>query len=1251
MASISRSRRLALLLAAALAATAGAYALSGFVIAPFAVQTWLWPWLSGQLGGRFHAERTIVDPFHFSLALDGFTLDSPEGKPLASIAELTLEVDARASLKKLALVGKARVAKPSIHLALDPQGRPNFAFLLGKDDPAAPPARPFPFLLTELKIEQGALDFESQSKGKVYKKNLPAIDISVEQLSTAADAPPARFKIGISGENQERLSTEGELHLSKTALAGELKLESVELAALAGGLMADLPYTVDSGTLSLQLKYRYASDTAAEFSVAAAEIKQLKLSQDGRPFAEIPAIKADAFSFQQQANRFELQSLTLESPALKTQAPLSAQSLAAQGLSFQGKNGRVEVQSLAAAQLKLGDGAAPWGQAAAVAADGLAYTLDDGRLALAQLKLSQPALKTAAATGGADAIQLRGVAYQTKNEHLEAQALGIAQLQLDGLGAIGAAAAEGLAYSLADNGLALAKLNLSQAAWKTAAAAGSADTLQLQNLAFQSKTGRVDIQTLAAATLKLDQNAQPWAEVGTAAADGLAYLLASGKLDLQRLSLAQIELKTPTPIVGKDGKPRQHRLDSLAADGLALNPAKKTLQLGMLQTSGATLSAWLEADGRPGFPGLPKPRAEKTAARADAAGQPWQVRWERVELNDNNIVLRDFSQAPATGMYLSHLNLLLKTCDSASAKPCWVGVNTGLSANGRIALEGQVKLAPLTANLKLYVDDLSLPAFQSYIDQAVRVRVVKGKLNLNADIDYADSPEKKLRVGGDVAVADFASDDKQENRDFVNWANLRLSGLIFETAPQRLSIRDIDLAKPYIRAYFDAERKFNLVENLSPPRAAPPKPAPPRLEKPAAAGQAAPPNPAEEPLAVVIGTFNLRQGDAEFADLSIKPLGFAADIHDLNGNIRSLSSRADAKSDLLLQGRLNQGSAVKIYGKINPFSVLAYSDVAMRFEGVNLTTLTPYAAKFAGYRIEKGKLAMDLRYKLDRGQLTAENHFTLDQLQLGERIDSPTATTLPVSLAVALLKDADGKINLSLPISGDLSNPDISVGGLLGAAAGSLLQKVLAAPFNLLASLAGGSAEELEAVAFAPGAATLSQPEKEQLAAIAKVLKDRTALSLDIKGAADLELDRPALAAADLARQLKNAKLIEIGRRKSKSAEWDETTLSPQDYQRLLTNLYRWKNPAAAELQTLQPGDSFSGAALESAKRKLLDNWTVGEMDLRGLARARGESIRSFLVQEQGLPDQRIYLSAVKLGDPDAKGDKEIKARLSLSGS
>lgn len=64
-----------------------------------------------------------------------------------------------------------------------------------------------------------------------------------------------------------------------------------------------------------------------------------------------------------------------------------------------------------------------------------------------------------------------------------------------------------------------------------------------------------------------------------------------------------------------------------------------------------------------------------------------------------------------------------------------------------------------------------------------------------------------------------------------------------------------------------------------------------------------------------------------------------------------------------------------------------------------------------------------MHYRVDGGKLQADNQVFLDQLTFGERVESPEATKPPVLLAVSLLKNARGEIDVNLPISGSLDDP------------------------------------------------------------------------------------------------------------------------------------------------------------------------------------------------------------------------------------
>jgi|GEM_PF-1685909 len=1147
-----------------LALAVGIYALIGFYLVPYLIQTQVWPMLSEKMGGHFQAERTEFNPFELSLAMQGFSLKGPDNAEVAGIGELKVKVDALASIKSKSLVADAKITRPSINILFDREGKPNFGFLLTKEEKPKEPSTStaFPFLLTLLDVEQGRLAFGDSSRGSGFKKVLYPLNFTLANLGTNS-ASAANFKLYAEDEGKELISTDGDLHFEQTSVAGEFELKDLKLAPLAAWLVSDQGFVVLDGLLSLKLKYRYGKEADFEIPSLEAVIKGLSLAKDGQPFLDVGSITTQDLSYQLKANQLQLKSLEVGKIALQGPATVDVGSVNAQGLGFDVKANQLTLESIGVEKIGL---KAP-------------VPVDVG------------------------SVKLQGLGFDVKANQLTLESIGVDKIGLK-------------------------------------------------------------------APVPVD--------VGSVSAQGLGLDLKTIQMHLKSLGVEKIDLKTPTPIREENGKPRFASIGSLKLDGIALNVAEKSLHLGKVTTQKSVLAAWLETDGSPGAPGMPPaspankaPSTPAKPAAKESPSEPWNFGADIIELNDNDIALRDFSVDPPVAMRFSPMNLLVKNFSSESGKPFWLGMNTGLTMNGRIALEGKLNLSPPTANLKVYVDDLSLPGLQAYIDEAVRFTIVKGALNLNADIEYEDREEQKIRFTGDVAVANFASDDKREGKDFINLKNLRLNGIVFENTPQRLSIKEIIATEPYVRAILDADKKFNIAENLSPPSSSRP-PAAVKLvtpaddqnktnktdvaKKPSKPAKAEKPNlkpakggKAEAPASILIGTVHIHKATSDFTDMTIKPTNFSVNIHDLTGDIRSLSSRQDSKSDVMLEGKLGEGSPVKIQGKINLFSVKIFTDIVMNFTDVNLTTLSPYSGRFAGYRIEKGKLSMDLHYKLDNGHLTAENKFVLDQLTLGEQVESSDATSLPVKLAISLLKDANGRIDLNLPISGDLSNPQIDIWGLLGNAATTLLTKLVTAPFNLIGSLVGGGTQEdLGSVTFSPGNAELSGQEKAKLGDVAKALKDRPALNLEIKGAAHQLLDKSVLAENDLTRQLKNTKLIEMGRTKSKQSESDGLTLSEEDYARLLTNLFRSKNPGSPELQGVKINEALSGEQLDSAKRKLLEKWVVSEGDLRSLAQTRGKSIRDYMIQGLGFPDQRIYLLDVKLLGQD---DKEIKALLSLNGS
>jgi outer membrane protein OmpA-like peptidoglycan-associated protein len=347
-------------------------------------------------------------------------------------------------------------------------------------------------------------------------------------------------------------------------------------------------------------------------------------------------------------------------------------------------------------------------------------------------------------------------------------------------------------------------------------------------------------------------------------------------------------------------------------------------------------------------------------------------------------------------------------------------------------------------------------------------------------------------------------------------------------------------------------------------------------------------------------------------------------VQALNGQIGTLDNRSATAAKIDIKGQVDRYAPVTISGSLTPFDFMSALDIKTRFERVELTTLTPYSGKFAGYRIRKGKLDLDLHYRINKGQLQAENTVVVEQLQLGEKVDSPDAVSLPLKLAIALLKDSHGRIALSLPVSGDLKNPQFSVMPIVWQTLRNLMLRAAQAPFKFIGGLvAGGGSQDLGSIAFAPGSSDLDGTAQAALGKLSSALKERPALHLEVEGASAQASDGPILAEHRLQREYQGTYYKMLQRRGDKVPA-DASTLQVPDDEKpaLLEAIYRTRLKRQPPEQWAQLPSDARSAQLRAA---VIESWEDSTALLRELGQARAASIKDFLVRNTQLGDERIF--------------------------
>jgi hypothetical protein len=391
---------------------------------------------------------------------------------------------------------------------------------------------------------------------------------------------------------------------------------------------------------------------------------------------------------------------------------------------------------------------------------------------------------------------------------------------------------------------------------------------------------------------------------------------------------------------------------------------------------------------------------------------------------------------------------------------------------------------------------------------------------------------------------------------------------------------------------------------------------------------------AEEPAAVfpiAIRQVTLQGGQVRFTDNFIKP-NYTANLVQLGGSVTGLSSAADSTAAVDLRGEVND-APLNISGSINPIKGDLFVDLKAGVHGMELAPLSPYSDKYVGYGIERGKLSFDVAYKLEHRQLNAENRLVLDQLTFGDKVESPTATTLPVQLAVALLKDRNGVIDVNLPIGGSLDDPQFSVGGVIVKVIVNLVTKAVTAPFALLGSLFGGG-EELSFVEYAPGSAEVAAAGEARLTSLAKALNDRPGLKLEIAAWVNPDSDREGLKRQSLDRRVHVLKLKDLVA-KGESATMAEVIVSPEEYPVLLGRVF--------EAEKLAKPRSASGAQQPlppaEMEKLLLASTQIGDDELAALGDRRSQAVKQWLLATGQVPEPRLFLLATKVGKSSEGAD------------
>jgi hypothetical protein len=678
-------------------------------------------------------------------------------------------------------------------------------------------------------------------------------------------------------------------------------------------------------------------------------------------------------------------------------------------------------------------------------------------------------------------------------------------------------------------------------------------------------------------------------------------------MDIELSDLAVTGLEPTTDFLG---------IAKSSLSGGRLRYPEQTLEFSQLRIEQPRLVSWLDESGGLSLGQLTSfSNAEPQTAQdaSESAITDWAFGIDEVIFEQGAADFTDRGVQPPAAIGLQNLQLGIEGLNNTAGASFPLNLSGELTQGGSFEVEGQFSWLP-DLNLEADVTTRGIPLAlgQPYAQRFASVSISGGALD--ADLELSLQGTEQLALGGAISIPGMDLLDTREDKPLLGWSSLNIDRFDLDTTARSLHLSRVMFQEPFGRLVINADKTTNLSELMT-----------------AENIDVSPESTGENSFDVIVGGIAIEQGEMDFSDLSL-PLPFSTRIADLGGTISTISTASTQPSNIRLEGKVDEFGLARIEGKMNLLDPIQQTRMTVEFRNLFMSNLSPYTVEFAGREIAEGKLNLDLGYFIEDGQLQGENAVVMSDLVLGDKVDHPDAASLPLGLAVALLTDADGVIDINLPVEGDVNDPEFKIGGVVWQAITGLITKVVSAPFRLLGGLIGIDSEDLGQFQFLAGRFDLTPPELEKITQLEEALTKRPELAMEISGATDPAVDVPAL-------QYLRLRSIVIERLGGVDTnEDDEGLMLDVEVRGILEELYVERFPESpleslrAEYMAPAANDPEGAAELDQLAyaaglgERLIQSEVISPQDIDALASARAEAIRSAFMANGIIDENRLIV-------------------------
>ena len=734
----------------------------------------------------------------------------------------------------------------------------------------------------------------------------------------------------------------------------------------------------------------------------------------------------------------------------------------------------------------------------------------------------------------------------------------------------------------------------------------------------------------------------------------IAFALNGGKPEVSvsngSATLADLAARAP------EAKNPSLKLAGLSVTGAALDLNAKSVSVNEISVTGPMAEVVRQKDGSIDLPALLASEKNKVAADKTGTEKPetstkgWDAVIKHVAVTDGSFTLRDRKLQNAASLSVNKFALDAKdvTIDKSAAIP--YSASGSWSGGGSFSTQGEATLDPVAAKGRLTVTDFGLRPFDAYLAESTELLFAKGRAYANLAYSFVQGNTPKITAKGDAALAGLSMKTTFADSKFLGVDRLNIKSIDFSNDPNELSIGEISLDGPRALVAYAEDGRLNIRRALRLPEPEPVSEEDEKKAKNTKQTKAEEKTDDGEDAAITktadkepplfsrleITKVSMKNGVIHFRDASVKPV-FTNEVKKITLALTDIGMTREARPKIDFTAEVGP-TPMSVTGVLNPVIAPIYSDLAISVNGMELVPLTPYTIKNLAYPIEKGRLYADVTFKTEDWKLDAQNKFFIEQLVLGPKDNRPDAPNVPVKFGLALLQDGNGDLELNLPITGRLDDPNFRIGGIVFRAIVSLLFKALASPFTLIGSIFGGGGENMDFLVFEPGRARIDQNGEAKLATIIKALTERTKLKLEVDGVTDPKADVSGLTQVIFDRKIKEQKYLDQPRSVRAETTVDDMMVAPEEYPEYLFEAYA-EEP---DEEGVRPTTLFmvDEQPVEVMEKFIRDRIVITDELLHELAMRRANAIKTYIIERHPELTERVFL----VDREDAKGKTGVPA-------